>query len=157
MKPRVVEGNLLDQEVDVIVNAWNRNIIPWWLLIPQGVSGAIKKKAGCVPFREVAKHGPIKLGQAVLTGSGRLKYKGIIHVAGINMFWSATEKSIRGSVRNAMTIVKKKGFQSVAFPIIGAGSGSFNTEKALSIMLNEFDSIKFSASVTVVKYKKRKK
>jgi Zn finger protein HypA/HybF involved in hydrogenase expression len=28
-KVRVVEGNLLDQDVDVIVNAWNRNIIPW--------------------------------------------------------------------------------------------------------------------------------
>lgn len=157
MKPKVVEGNLLDQEVDVIVNAWNRNIIPWWLLIPQGVSGAIKKKAGFAPFREVAKHGPIKLGQAVLTGSGRLKYKGIIHVAGINMFWWATEKSIRESVRSAMAIVKERGFQSVAFPIIGAGSGSYNTEKALSIMLDEFDSIKFSAYVTVVKYKKLKK
>lgn len=154
MKLKVVEGNLLEQEVDVIVNAWNRNIIPWWLLIPQGVSGAIKKKAGFAPFREVAKYGPIKPGQAVLTGPGRLKYKGIIHVAGINMSWCATEKSIRESVRNAMTIVKEKGFQSVAFPIIGAGSGSFNTEKALSIMLDEFDSIKFSASVTVVKYKK---
>ena len=35
----VVEGDLLDQDVDVIVNAWNRNIIPWWLLLPQGVSG----------------------------------------------------------------------------------------------------------------------
>ena len=25
----VAEGDLLDQDVDVIVNAWNRNIIPW--------------------------------------------------------------------------------------------------------------------------------
>ena len=42
MKLRVVEGDLLDQDVEVVVNAWNRNIIPWWLLILQGVSGAIK-------------------------------------------------------------------------------------------------------------------
>jgi O-acetyl-ADP-ribose deacetylase len=27
----VVEGDLLDQDVEVIVNAWNRNVIPWWL------------------------------------------------------------------------------------------------------------------------------
>jgi hypothetical protein len=27
----IVQGDLLDQDVDVIVNAWNRNIIPWWL------------------------------------------------------------------------------------------------------------------------------
>jgi hypothetical protein len=32
---KVVEGDLLDQEVDVIVHAWNRNVIPWWLLLPQ--------------------------------------------------------------------------------------------------------------------------
>jgi hypothetical protein len=41
MSINVVEGDLLEQRVEVIVNAWNRNIIPWWLLLPQGVSGAI--------------------------------------------------------------------------------------------------------------------
>lgn len=34
----VTTGDLLDQDVEAIVNAWNRNIIPWWLLLPQGVS-----------------------------------------------------------------------------------------------------------------------
>jgi O-acetyl-ADP-ribose deacetylase len=29
----IIEGDLLDQNVEVIVNAWNRNIIPWWLLL----------------------------------------------------------------------------------------------------------------------------
>ena len=46
MPLRVVEGDLLDQDTDAIVNAWNRNVIPWWLLLPQGVSRAIKKRAG---------------------------------------------------------------------------------------------------------------
>ena len=54
MNCNVVEGDLLDQDVDVIVNAWNRNIIPWWLLLPQGVSGAIKKRGGTGPFKELA-------------------------------------------------------------------------------------------------------
>lgn len=46
MVPIVETGDLLDQPVEVIVNAWNRNIIPWWLLLPQGVSGAIKRRGG---------------------------------------------------------------------------------------------------------------
>jgi O-acetyl-ADP-ribose deacetylase (regulator of RNase III) len=46
MTLHVYEGDLLDQDVGVIVNAWNRNIIPRWLLLPQGVSGAIKRRAG---------------------------------------------------------------------------------------------------------------
>jgi hypothetical protein len=28
MNVQIVHGDLLDQEIDVIVNAWNRNIIP---------------------------------------------------------------------------------------------------------------------------------
>ena len=53
VKISIVHGDLLDQDVDVIVNAWNRNLIPWWLLLPQGVSGAIKRLAGLRPFREL--------------------------------------------------------------------------------------------------------
>ena len=68
---RIVDGDLLDQDVAVIVNALNRNIIPWWLLLPQGVSGAIKKRAGHAPFRELAKKGSIPLGGAVQTSDGR--------------------------------------------------------------------------------------
>jgi O-acetyl-ADP-ribose deacetylase (regulator of RNase III) len=84
MNVTVVDGDLLDQDVDVIVNAWNRNIIPWWLLIPQGVSGAIKKRGGRQPFWELGRMGVIPLGHAVETSAGSLPFKSIIHVAGIN-------------------------------------------------------------------------
>ena len=117
MEPELVEGDLLDQDVDVIVNAWNRNIIPWWLLLPQGVSGAIKRRGGIQPFVELARHGPIPLGGAVSTCPGRLPYKAIIHVAGINMLWMASRRSIRDSVVNAMKLVNEAGYASVAFPI----------------------------------------
>ncbi|MCW3095899.1 MAG: Appr-p processing domain protein [Chthonomonadaceae bacterium] len=151
MQVEVVQGDLLSQPVDVIVNAWNRNIIPWWLL-PQGVSGAIKKRGGVQPFREVARHGPIPLGQAVLTSAGRLPFRGIIHVAGINMLWQASEYSIRQSVRSAMEIVRQQGFTSVAFPLIGAGSGSFNAARSLEIIQDELRQIESSARVVVVQY-----
>lgn len=154
MKPMLVEGDLLDQPVDVIVNAWNRNLIPWYLLIPQGVSGAIKRRGGVEPFRELARHGMIPLGGAVLTSAGRLPYKGIIHVAGINLLWFATERSIRESVRSAMTIVEREQFASVAFPIIGSGSGSRGVETAPEIMLNAFVGIESEADVTIVRYRK---
>src|SRR5438552_6741988 len=94
----VVEGDLLDQDVEVIVNAWNRNVIPWWLLLPQGVSGAIKRRGGTQPFRELSTKGIIPLGGAVETGPGRLPFKAIIHVAGISMLWRSSERSIRASV-----------------------------------------------------------
>jgi len=148
----ICTGNLLDQKVDVIVNAWNRNVIPWWLLLPQGVSGAIRKRAGIAPFKELGTNGFIPLGGAVLTGAGNLPFKGIIHVAGINIFWRATEKSIRSSVDNSMRIVEEHGFNSVAFPIIGAGTGAFSKDKALSIMLDQFHQQTFTASILIVEF-----
>lgn len=157
MKPitaRIVEGDLLDQPAEVIVNAWNRNIIPWWLLLPQGVSGAIKRQAGYQPFRELARVGPIPLGGAVITGAGKLRYKAIIHVAGINMLWRSTRQSIRQSVVSAMELVSQQGFQSVAFPIIGAGTGGFGEEGALQIMREALAEVDSSAEVIIVRFRK---
>lgn len=117
-----VRGDLLKQRVEVIVNAWNRNMIPKWLLIPQGVSKAILKAAGQAPFDQLKNAGVLPLGGAVLTGAGNSSFKGIIHVAGINAFWRASEFSIRESTRNALRIAQEHGFTSIAFPAIGSGS-----------------------------------
>lgn len=155
MNVTIVEDDLLDQEVDVIVNSWNRNLIPWWLLLPQGVSGAIKKRGGTGPFKELRRHGAIPLGGAVLTSAGKLPFKGIIHVAGINILWRASERSIRDSVRNAMSVAENNGFRTIAFPLIGAGSGSFNQEKAKEIMLYELQNLDSALDVTVVAFKGR--
>ncbi|HZX33243.1 MAG TPA: macro domain-containing protein [Rhodocyclaceae bacterium] len=153
MTPRIVDGDLLDQPVDAIVNAWNRNIIPWWLLVPQGVSGAIKKRGGYQPFRELGRMGPIPLGGAVLTSAGRLPYKAIIHVAGISMFWRSSRESIGKSVRSAMELVNRQGYGSVAFPVIGAGTGGFGQQGALEVMLEAFSGVASDSAVTIVRYK----
>lgn len=155
MDVTVVEGDLLNQAVEVIVNAWNRNVIPWWLLLPQGVSGAIKKRGGNGPFRELRRHGAIPLGGAVLTSPETLPFKAIIHVAGINLLWRASERSVRDSVRNALTLAHEKGFQSIAFPLIGAGSGGFNPDRAKAVMLDEIHKVDARLDVVLVVFKKR--
>jgi O-acetyl-ADP-ribose deacetylase (regulator of RNase III) len=148
-----VEGDLLDQPVDAIVNAWNRNVIPWWLLLPQGVSGAIKRRAGTAPFREVARHGPMPLGSAVVTGAGRLPHRAIIHVAGINLLWAATEASIRGSVRSAVEAARRYGFTSLALPAIGAGSGRFDETRSFELMRDELSRLDFPGRVVLVRFR----
>jgi len=150
---RVVDGDLLDQDVEVIVNAWNRNIIPWWLLLPQGVSGAIKRRGGYEPFREMARQGAIPLGGAVATGAGRLPFRAIIHVAGINLFWRSSERAIRGCVRSALAIARERGYRSVAFPLIGAGTGGFSAERALQLMQDEALQSDYAGEVRVVRFR----
>jgi len=149
-----VNGDLLDQHVEVIVNAWNRNIIPWWLLIPQGVSGAIKRRAGLQPFRELGRMGAIPLGHAVETSAGRLPFKSIIHVAGINLLWRSSERSVRDSVRNAMKIAQDRGYKSLAIPLIGAGSGGGNPDKIQSIIQDELTKCQFDGEVRIIRYSK---
>jgi O-acetyl-ADP-ribose deacetylase (regulator of RNase III) len=154
MQVLVTDGDLLDQPVEVIVNAWNRNIVPWWLLLPQGVSGAIKHRGGIKPFCEVARHGPIPLGGAVLTSAGRLPFRGIIHVSGIDILWRSSEYSVRHSVRNAMRMVSQMDFASVALPLIGAGSGGGSAEEVQAFMLDELSRIVFEGSVYIVRFRR---
>lgn len=149
----IIHGDLLTQKVDVIVNPWNRNFIPWWLLLPQGVSGAIKKKAGFRPFIELSKVGILPLGGAVLTSAGKLPYQGIIHVAGLNAFWVSTEKSIRQSVRSAMKIVNEQEFQSVALPLIGAGTGGKKVELVQQWIIETLNEQPTTAEVKIIIYK----
>jgi O-acetyl-ADP-ribose deacetylase (regulator of RNase III) len=154
MNVSLVDGDLLDQDVQVIVNAWNRNIIPWWLLLPQGVSGAIKRRAGYAPFRELGRKGPIPLGGAVVTGAGRLPYDAIIHVAGISMWWRSSEDSIRKCVRSAIALAVEKDFHSIAFPLIGAGTGGGRPERVLEIMQDELTKVDYDGEVRLVRYAK---
>ena len=153
MELQIVDGNLLDQNVDVIVNAWNRNIIPWWLLLPQGVSGAVRKRGGFAPFRELGRLGPIPLGGAVITGAGTLPFRFIIHVAGISMWWRSSERSIRDSVRNAIALAIEHKCKSIAFPLIGAGTGGGSTDKVLTMMQDELKSCDFSGRVLIVRFR----
>ena len=55
-----------------------------------------------------------------------------------------------------MRLVDERGFASVAFPVIGAGTGGFGEEGALAIMLQAFDALQSPAAVTLVRYAPRR-
>lgn len=142
MKIEVIDGDLCEQsDVDALVNAWNRNLIPWWLLLPQGVSGALKRTAGTGPFRELGWR-PLPLGHARLTSAGRLPNRALIHVAGIDGLWRSSEASIRESVRSAIRMAVEEGFGSLAIPVIGAGSGGFPEEEAFRFVVDTLEKLR---------------
>lgn len=124
----VVYGDLLDQPVDAIVNPWNSNVIPWWLLLPQGVSGAIRKRAGAEAFHPLTTAGYLKPGTAIFAPAGKLAFKGIIHVAALTPFWTTSETIIQTCVKNAIQMAMAKEFTSLAFPLLGSGVGGQNPD-----------------------------
>jgi O-acetyl-ADP-ribose deacetylase (regulator of RNase III) len=156
MSISLVSGDLLDQKVEVIVNAWNRNVIPWWLLLPQGVSGAIKKRGGYAPFRELAKHGPIAAGGARMTTAGRLPFKGIIHVAGINLAWRSSVDIVTRCVMNSLNLAREHAMVSVAMPLIGAGTGGLPRDLARATIIEAASRSNFCGEIVVVEFRRNK-
>jgi O-acetyl-ADP-ribose deacetylase len=92
------------------------------------------------------------LGAAVVTTAGKLPHKAIIHVAGINLLWRASESSIRASTRNALRLATDLGFQSIAFPLIGAGSGGRSIDFSFATMNDALARCAFDGSVSIVRW-----
>jgi O-acetyl-ADP-ribose deacetylase (regulator of RNase III) len=143
-------GDLLTQDVEAIVNPWNRNVLPWWLLLPQGVSGAIKKAAGFGPFRELSSAGWLSVGDAVITKAGRLPFRAIIHVAGLTLLWRSSETIVRRCVRNAIAVAIAHDIRSIAFPLIGAGTGGLNPQRVQNAIIEEVAASPYDGRVVVV-------
>ena len=70
------------------------------------------------------------------------------------MFWVSSERSIRDSVKNAMTLAKERGYRSIAFPLIGAGTGGGKVQKVASLMEAELRNIEFDGEVRLVEHKR---
>lgn len=125
------EGDLLTTPAEAIVNPWNRNFVPRWLLIPDGVSGKLKRLTGPEPWRELARMGTLPLGAAVVTGPGRMQGpRHLIHVAGLTAWWRATPASVAASARNAVLAASELGVTTLAMPLIGSGSGGLSEHES---------------------------
>lgn len=147
---KFIEGDLFDVNAECLVNAWNMNFIPWFLLLPHGISGQLKKKAGYKPFNELLKKGIIKSGHAVLTSGGKLNKK-IIHVAGINCFWISNLKIVEDCTRNALILARENNINSIAFPLIGAGVGGLKQDDVIATMERVFNERSWDLNIYLVK------
>jgi O-acetyl-ADP-ribose deacetylase (regulator of RNase III) len=54
----------------------------------------------------------------------------------------------------AMRVAHEHGFKSIALPLIGAGSGGFNEERAKGVMFDELRRLSIPMDVKVVIYKR---
>ncbi|GAW94268.1 macro domain-containing protein [Calderihabitans maritimus] len=127
---RIIRGDITDQEVEAVVNAANNHL---WM--GAGVAGAIKKKGGTEIEEEAVRKGPIPVGEAVVTGAGRLKAKYVIHAAGMGQDLRTDGNKIRLATTNSLQRAAELGLKSVAFPAIGTGVGGFPAPEAARVML----------------------
>jgi O-acetyl-ADP-ribose deacetylase (regulator of RNase III) len=116
----VVQGDLLQQPVDAIVNAANGH-----LAHAGGVAAIISRAAGPAlqeeSDRTVSEHGPYPAGSAVVTTAGKLPFKGVIHAIGPRLGEGDEEKTLEQALSAAFERARERGWRSVAFPAVSSG------------------------------------
>ena len=133
MLVELVQGDITAQDVDAIVNAANSS-----LLGGGGVDGAIHRRGGPEILAETralraSRYGRgLPTGQAVATTAGRLPARWVVHTVG-PVFSTDEDRSglLRDCYRNALRVADGLGAESVAFPLISAGSYGWPVDDAV--------------------------
>ncbi len=130
MAPRrlVRQGDITTYEGDAIVNAANNH-----LQLGAGVAGAIRRAGGPSIQAECDQRGPIRVGEAAITGAGRLSVQWVIHAAAMGDE-PVSERSIRESTLASLALAAQHGARQLALPVLGSGIGGFEFERAVRIM-----------------------
>jgi len=131
---KVVQGNIVDVEVDAIVNAANSS-----LLGGGGVDGAIHAAAGPGLYEECRLLGGCATGEAKITAGHRLKAGHIIHTVG--PIWRngrrGEDEKLRRCYQNCLRLATEHGIRTIAFPAISAGAYGFPIARAAPIAAEE--------------------
>ena len=116
----VVQGDLLEQPVDAIVNAANGH-----LAHGGGVAAIISRAAGPELQQEcellVRKNGVYRTGEAVVSTAGRLPFKGVIHAVGPRFGEGDEERKLEQALGAAFGRARERGWSSVALPAVSSG------------------------------------
>jgi len=142
MRIEARRGDITDQpDVDAIVNAANTD-----LALGSGVAGAIRRKGGDIIDEEGQAKGPIKLGEAVFTTSGRLPNKFVIHAAAMGYRPEdakvpkragslSSAEIIRKATLNSLQIADELKLASIAFPALATGVAAFPVDECAEVMI----------------------
>ena len=128
---RIIKGDITKVKVDAIVNPANS-----WMIMGGGVAGAIRRAGGQVIESEARKYAPVPVGEAVVTGAGRLPCKYVIHAPTMERpAMRTTIDKVRAAVRAALRAADNVRAKSVAFPGMGTGVGGLDPREAASAMV----------------------
>jgi len=70
------------------------------------------------------------------------------------MWWRSSERSIRNFVRSALALATEHDFQSIAFPLTGAGTGGGSADDTLVMMKDELSICHFYGLVRIIRFRR---
>jgi len=130
----VVHGDITQEQVDAIINAANKR-----LAHGGGVAGAIVRRGGQSIQEQshtwVREHGPLSVGEAAVTGSGKLSARHVIHAVGPIWRDEGDEPALlREAVQNALALADTHELRSVSLPAISSGIFGFPKPLAAEVI-----------------------
>jgi O-acetyl-ADP-ribose deacetylase (regulator of RNase III) len=127
----LIEGDIVVQDVDAIVNAANESLAPGG-----GVSGAIHRAAGPQLANECRAVGSCPTGEARLTGGYRLKARHVIHAVGPRYAARPRDAELLARAYGAsLQLARQHGLESIAFPSISTGIFGYPLDLAAPVAL----------------------
>lgn len=127
----LVQGNIVEQETEAIVNAANKRLAPGG-----GVAGAIHRAAGPGLWEECERLGGCQTGEAKLTSGHSLKASYVIHTVGPVYSGSAKDPEyLKNSYLNSLKVAAGEGIKSVSFPSLSTGAFGYPVKEASRIAL----------------------
>ena len=132
LKIEICQGDITQLKLDALVNAANNRL---WM--GGGVAGALKRVGGKEIEVEAIAKGPAPIGEAVVTGAGKLKAKYIIHAAVMGQDLKTDAEKIGRATKNSLVRGDELGIKSIAFPALGTGVGGFSLNECARIMISQ--------------------
>jgi len=125
----IITGDIIDQDVDAIVNAANNDLV-----LGAGVAGAIRRAGGPSIQDECDAHGPVKVGQAAITGAGALRARYVLHAASMALGGRTTRESLRSSMEHVFRLARAHEVETIAVPAVGTGIAGFPIDECGRVM-----------------------
>ncbi len=129
---KLINSSCVEQKVDAIVNAANRN-----LLSGGGICGAIFQKAGYIELNQACKKHktPLNDGDAVITPAFNItNAKHIIHAVGPDFGHTpdAFDK-LFNAYYNSLKVLMENNLHTISFPLISSGIFGGNLDNPVAI------------------------
>lgn len=124
-----MSGDLVEQDVEAIVNAANND-----LQLGGGVAGAIRRAGGPSIQDECDTHGPIRVGEAAITGAGRMRARFVIHAASMSLGGRTTRPSLMSSMDAVFRLAHAHEVKTIAVPAVGTGIAGFPIDECARVM-----------------------
>jgi O-acetyl-ADP-ribose deacetylase (regulator of RNase III) len=128
---RLVRGDVTDLEVDAFVFDITSDC-----QLGSGYGGAIAQRAGKGVQEELNAIGTLAMGEAVVTGAGKMKATYIIHTNGPKFHEPGTAEKLEKATKSVLRRADEKGVTKLALPPIGTGMYQVPLDLCANVMVD---------------------